>query len=74
MRRGQVRRGHTAPENSRSFCRLVVGVLSTAFIIELSLERMVALEEAVVERTWIFWPKKRTGSSVNRMGTPLRWS
>ena len=53
---------------------MVVGVLSTAFIIELSLERIVSLEEAVVERTWIFWPKKRTGSSVNGMGTLLKWS
>ena len=35
---------------------------------------MVSLDEAVVERTWIFRPKKRTGSSVNGMGTPLRWS
>ena len=74
MRRGQVRRGHTAPENNRSFCRLVVSVLSTVFIIETSLERMVSLDEAVVERTWTFLPKKRTGSSVNGMGTPLRWS
>ena len=74
MRKGQVRRGNTAPEKYRSFYRLAVSVLSTAFIIETSLERMVSLDEAVVKRTWTFRPQKRTGSNVNRMGTPLRWS